>query len=312
MRTHHELLLAVFALATLGSACSRTAFAQTPSPSPKAAERVQRRPYTVELKTTNIQTLANGTTITRESSEIRAVDSQHRVFTSRTRETPLRGPQQVVTSVQINDPVEGTQITWNSQKQEARVLKIPPVDQQHGCWRSDSGQTNIHYGEARPAPATGTTVTGSSLVTAMGGTSGADPNSSIGITSGGIGSGTGTSGAIPRLLAMPSHNIPKSEDLGTAIIEGVEVHGRRTTLTTPAGEVGNDQPLVSTTESWSAPSLGITLRSVRDNPQSGKSTTEVVRLDLTEPPLSTFQPPEGYKVIVEELHQVACREPGQP
>jgi hypothetical protein len=46
---------------------------------------------------------------------------------------------------------------------------------------------------------------------------------------------------------------------------------------------------------------------VNDSPQGGKTTTEVVRLDLSEPPLSTFQPPEGYEVVIEELHQVTCQ-----
>ena len=89
---------------------------------------------------------------------------------------------------------------------------------------------------------------------------------------------------------------------------GIEVHGYRMTLTTAAGQIGNDQPLVRTTESWMAPSLGIELRSTTDDPQSDKMTRELVSLDLNEPDPSTFQPPDGYEVKVEEMHPVACRQ----
>jgi hypothetical protein len=97
------------------------------------------------------------------------------------------------------------------------------------------------------------------------------------------------------------------EDLGTATIQGVEARGQRWTTITPVGQIGNDRELVSTNEVWAAVNLGIPMREVNDSPQGGKTTTEVVRLDLSEPPLSTFQPPEGYEVVIEELHKVTCQ-----
>ena len=102
---------------------------------------------------------------------------------------------------------------------------------------------------------------------------------------------------------------PLSEDLGTTTIEGIEVHGRRITRTIPAGKIGNDQPLVTTNEIWSAPSLmGLTLRSISDDPRNGKVTREVVHLDLGEPDQAIFQPPSDYKVQVQEMHQVPCEQ----
>jgi hypothetical protein len=87
---------------------------------------------------------------------------------------------------------------------------------------------------------------------------------------------------------------------------GVEVRGRRVTLTTPVGRVGNDVPLVRTVETWRAPSLGAVLRRIVDDPRTGKSDFEVVSLDLNEPDPSVFAPPEGYQVIDEEMHQIPC------
>lgn len=101
----------------------------------------------------------------------------------------------------------------------------------------------------------------------------------------------------------------KDEDLGTTTIEGVEAQGRRFTSVIPVGQIGNDRELVQTIENWFAPSLGIEVRRVEDSPQNGRTTTELTHLDLSEPPLATFQPPEGYEVTTEELHQVPCETP---
>ncbi len=99
---------------------------------------------------------------------------------------------------------------------------------------------------------------------------------------------------------------PKREDLGTATIQGLVANGHRSTFTTPVGRVGNDQPLVRTVEMWFAASLGLEVRRIIDDPQTGRSDRELVNLDASEPPASAFQPPEDYKVNVEELHPVAC------
>ena len=300
MRASRSLdLILVFALAS-----AQLLTAQNTRGARKADSPVQLQPYTVELKTTTVQTLANGTTITRESSEIQARDSQERTLRSNTH-AAFSG-QEPFTFAQAENPVESTQTSWNSTSREAQVVKLPPEDQRSGCWRSDGGHMEIGYGNARPASGGGSGSAGSSFSITSSGASGATGTKNADFIStsivGGIGAAT-LSATTPHL----AHDRPKIEDLGNATIEGVEVRGQRTTRTIPVGQIGNDQPLVSTTELWIAPSLGIVLRSMRDDPQSGKSTTEVVHLDLTEPPLSTFQPPEGYKVVVEEMHPVACQ-----
>lgn len=310
MRHTHSLLLTVFSSVALGSACSQPPNANA---APKTVEAVQQQSFTVELKTITVVTLANGTTITRESSEIQAIDSQHRSLYSNTFAYPM-GDQSPVTTVRVTDPVEGTSIRWNSQRQEATVVKEPPTDQRHGCWRSESGGVSTHFGEPRPASRNGGGPGASGSISAViGGSSGAIAgNPQADIRGSGIGGGMASVGAVAGSVRRLARTSPKPEDLGTSIIEGVEVHGSRSTHTIPTGQIGNDQPLTSITESWIAPSLGgLALRTVQDDPQSGKSTTEVVRLDLSEPPLSTFQPPEGYKVIVEEMHQVPCQQPGR-
>ncbi len=220
-----------------------------------------------------MQQLANGATITRESTEIRAVDSQQRTFTSST-ESRGSADQPSFTWANVDDPVEGTQANWDSQTKTARVIKMPPEAERHGCWATDSGNMRMDYGPATPVEMAAVRQRMKAMISMSGN--------------------------------IASH--PKMEDLGTMTIEGVEAHGQRYTNTIPVGQVGNDKELVTTSENWFAESLGFNLRSVNDNPMSGRSVTEVTHLDLSEPPLSSFQPPEGYEVTVEEMHQVPCQE----
>jgi hypothetical protein len=90
-------------------------------------------------------------------------------------------------------------------------------------------------------------------------------------------------------------------------ILGIEAHGTRYTTTTPAGEIGNDQPLVRTQEDWFAKGSGINVRNVTDDPQQGKHSMELVKLDQGEPDPALFQPPDGYEIVTEEM--VPCDAP---
>lgn len=231
--------------------------------------------YTAEIKTTTVQLLANGATITSESTEIRAVDSQQRTLNSRT-EPRFSADQPAFTLGYVDDPVENTQINWESQTKTARVTKLPPDSQRHGCWATDSGNTRMNFGpETPPDPET------------------LKPQMKV---------------EVPPPAPVSKDPEPKVEDLGTMTIQGVEAQGRRWTTVIPAGRIGNDRELIQTNEIWFAPSLGFEVRHLIDDPQSGKTTTDVTHLDLSEPPLSTFRPPEGYEVTVEELHQVSCEQ----
>jgi hypothetical protein len=284
------------------------------SPTCARCTQVQRQPYMAEFKNTHVQTLADGTTITRETKEVMALDSQGRRLTANSIEMVLPdGPQRDRLTTHVNDPVENTEANWDSLNKTARVIKLPPQDQRHGCWSTDAGNYRMNYGPVRPnqlateldarlgpGVVMGTGAVVSSSVAATGSTSGIVTSIS-----------SAPSATPPAAMPRPAVNRPVQEDLGTDVIEGVEVRGYRTTTTIPVGQIGNDRPIVTTGETWMAPSLGIVLRSVNDSPQSGKQTREITSLSLGDPDPSLFQPPEGYKVTVEELHQVPCEsEPG--
>ncbi len=105
---------------------------------------------------------------------------------------------------------------------------------------------------------------------------------------------------------QPPYLKPVNEDLGTETIMGLEAHGRRTILTIPTGGVGNDRPLLRTSEEWAAKNPPITLRYSFNDPLMGKETMELVSLSLNAPDPALFQPPANYKTVTVALHQVPC------
>jgi hypothetical protein len=88
----------------------------------------------------------------------------------------------------------------------------------------------------------------------------------------------------------------KDESLGRQTIEGVPADGTRTTLTIPAGQIGNEQPIQIVTESWYSPDLQAVVMSKRSDPRTGDSSFHMANLSRTEPAATLFQVPADYKV----------------
>ncbi len=90
---------------------------------------------------------------------------------------------------------------------------------------------------------------------------------------------------------------PVTESLGTQTIEGVECEGTRTTLTIPAGEIGNELPIVITNERWYSSKLQTDVLSKRHDPRTGDTTFKLVNINQSEPPASLFQVPADYTIV---------------
>jgi len=88
----------------------------------------------------------------------------------------------------------------------------------------------------------------------------------------------------------------QTEDLGTRDFNGIPAQGTRSTRTIPAGEEGNDLPLVTINETWRSKELGLTLMMFNDDPRRGRTTTEYEELSRGEPDSALFAPPAGYTV----------------
>jgi hypothetical protein len=89
---------------------------------------------------------------------------------------------------------------------------------------------------------------------------------------------------------------PQVEHLGTKMIEGVSAEGTRTTITIPAGQMGNSLPLVTVTERWVSPELGVTVMNSRTDPRSGTTTYKLTNISRGEPSPTLFQVPPDYTI----------------
>src|SRR5215472_11088793 len=87
------------------------------------------------------------------------------------------------------------------------------------------------------------------------------------------------------------------EKLAARIIEGVRVEGVRRTMTIPIGAIGNERPIVVTSEEWTSPELKVLVLSDSNDPRTGTSTYKLVNLKRGDPSPSLFQVPSDYTVV---------------
>lgn len=88
----------------------------------------------------------------------------------------------------------------------------------------------------------------------------------------------------------------KEESLGTQVLEGLKVEGKRQTFTVKAGEIGNDRELVSLTERWNSIALQVLVRMTTKDPQMGETTYRLTNISRAEPAAALFQVPADYTV----------------
>jgi hypothetical protein len=215
-----------------------------------------------------------------------ALDSQGRRLTVTTTAATEARPER--SFYRVYDPVARTNANWTVPGERATVTPMPPIPKpgQSGqtCWSTvasaGSGASTVQAVTLRPEAPSGPY---------------------------GVGAGSAAPPA-PRVeTARAEAPQEVREDLGTQAFEGVQAKGTRTTRTTPAGAIGNSEPLVRTTETWRATSFGIIVHEVTDDPQTGKRTKEMVQFSSREPYSGSFQPPEGYEVVTQEMHETPCQ-----
>jgi hypothetical protein len=105
---------------------------------------------------------------------------------------------------------------------------------------------------------------------------------------------------------------PVTDDLGRDTIQGIEVSGRRITMTVPSGEFGNQLPIVTTSEMWTAtvPTVeGMMVRETVDDPRTGTRTRALTSYEPGDPDPNLFEPPATYE-IVKNIPESSC--PGTP
>lgn len=87
------------------------------------------------------------------------------------------------------------------------------------------------------------------------------------------------------------------ETLSNRELDGLKVTGRRVTNTIEAGKVGNEKPIVITTEVWTSPDLQLTVSSVQKDPRSGEQNYLLKDIRRSEPDATLMKVPADYRRI---------------
>ncbi len=217
---------------------------------------VTNAPYSAEEKTETVQTLADGTRITNTTTAHIYRDSLGRTR----REMPLPafgGDTQTRTLITIFDPVAGASFTLDPENKVAHKMPMP------------IGAAKLIAVDKMKAEAE-----------AMG----RETKSSR------------TANMTYRVTRSKDAAAVQRDDLGTSTLEGVNAKGVRETSTIAVGSIGNDRPIVITSERWESPELQLEVKSVRNDPRMGETTHTLTNISRAEPDASLFQVPGDYKV----------------
>src|SRR5580704_9623208 len=107
----------------------------------------------------------------------------------------------------------------------------------------------------------------------------------------------GTDAARSSAMTAQFQKNTTTESLGTQTINGVSAQGTRTTRTIPAGEMGNEKPIVIVKETWYSPELQAAVMIKRTDPRTGgESVFQLTNIQKQEPAATLFQVPSDYTV----------------
>jgi hypothetical protein len=245
---------------------------------------VQGAPYSATITNESIQTLADGNRIIQNNSGTTARDSEGR--TRQDAALPMIGNLSATNAphiVFIMDPVAQISYTLNLTDKTAQKLSMPS-----GAMAGGVG--TVAVGGATKEKVFFAQSTG---VSAAGGPVPAPPPPMF----------------IQKTVVAEDDSQATTEDLGTQTMEGVQVTGVRTTHTIPAGEIGNEKPIVIVTEVWTSPDLKTVVYSKRSDPRMGEQIFKLTNITRAEPDASLFTVPADFKVtdgpqtFIYKMHQ---------
>lgn len=239
---------------------------------------VTNAPYSADAVTTVTQLLGDGTKIERSVTAKVFRDGMGRVRREQTviglaSLTPAQDGQRTIT---ISDPVERVTITLDERAKIAR--RAPMVG-----WMIRQ-LNNVKSGVFFRLQSDDAAVFTRRLPTPLGD---AVPGDVLNQLQGGR---TGRSTQPSPAPAGPATS------LGTRTIEGVLVTGKRTTQTIPAGQIGNDRPIVISDEVWESDVLKAVVVSKHTDPRTGTVDYKLTNIRLGEPSADLFTIPPGYTI----------------
>lgn len=256
---------------------------------------VKGAPYSAEAVTESIQVLGDGNRIVNRFSSAVYRDGEGRTRREQTLKGlgPLGTGNEPLQTIFINDPVAGVTYALDSRSHTAHKSAPFKIEwtRKMGAAGPDAEGQRFEFRVAQGGSG------GNMIMTAPLGsvpTAGArialteTENFSI---------GTGGGAAQTYVFRQKSgQNNEVKENLGKQNIEGVEAEGTRTTVTIPAGEIGNERPIEIVSERWYSPELQLVVMTRHSDPRSGETTYKLTNINRAEPAKSLFEVPAGYTI----------------
>ena len=259
-------------------------------------------PYSADAVTETVQVLGDGNRIVRHTASkiYRDGEGRERREQSLNAVGPWVASGEQPQTIFINDPVSGVNYILDPDKQTARKLTATNVRQSVLSNVSEEMKAKIEKeaataraGAVGGAGGRGGTIqsSGATENRVTGGVATAVPVPAQG--GGGRGGGFGGGGGFVTTMKYE----PKTESLGKQMVGGVEAEGTRTTITIPAGAIGNEAPINIISERWYSPELQVVVMTKNSDPRTGETTYRLNNIVRSEPSASLFQVPSGYKVM---------------
>jgi hypothetical protein len=246
---------------------------------------VKNAPYSAEAVTETTQTLADGNRIARKTNATLYRDSEGR--TRREESLGAIGPWassgQAAQSIFINDPVSKTNLVLDTKNKTVRKMPLPKVM----MTESLNGAEKKVLAEANQRLAEGNQVyVGHIPSTNENGPAAAEAKMKAEMAMLHLQPG--------MVISSGSEENAQKESLGTQTIEGVQAEGTRTTITIPAGSIGNDLPIQIVSERWYSPELKTVVMTKHSDPRMGDTVYRLTNINRNEPAPSLFQAPPDY------------------
>lgn len=230
---------------------------------------VKGAPYSAQAVTETTQVLSDGNRIVNTNSASVYRDGEGRTRREQTLKaignfSPSGEP---FVTISINDPVTGVSYVLEPQSRTARKvggfrIQAPPGAAQYKT-SSPDGEPKVF-------------------------TFNRTPNGEVQTKSG--------SGEMKMRIERDRNGTWRSEELGTQTIEGVNAVGTRTTITIPAGQIGNERAIEIVDERWFSPDLKTIVMTRHTDPRAGETVYRLTDINRAEPDHSLFEVPGDYTI----------------
>jgi TonB family protein len=219
-------------------------------------------PFSAEMVTESIQTLADGNRIVHRTNTIIYRDGEGRIrLETSSKIRDASGAYKEHKTIQVSDSFGGLNFILDPQNRTARKFPTRTINEIPGVMAFPDVAVG---GVSNRAAIVSDTVVGS--------------------------------GPVRSVARFGVNGESKNESLGSQMIEGVAAEGTRTTHTIPAGSMGNEKPIEIIYERWRSKELQLDVLIKSVDPRSGESTQQMTNINPGEPDPALFEIPSDYAV----------------